>query len=139
MKKILIDKVNKSNWWHVPPGDPSAYKKRGKFLVSTYMQAEFYGRPNLHPEKVRIKNPLFGFSEIEILKKLFGNNGVLFLERILNSKSDFYEERIGLDAKMYQKAKELGYDSIILMVESGKNFLRKNIKPHSIELNLLNI
>ena len=79
IKRVLIDKINKSEWWHVSPRDPNAYSKRGKFLASTYQQAEFYGRPNDIPEKVRISNPVYGFSEIEILKKLFQNKGRFFL------------------------------------------------------------
>ena len=63
LKKVLINKVNSSYWWHVTPRDPNAYKKRGKFLASTYTQAEFYGRPNIEPENVEISNPIFGFSE----------------------------------------------------------------------------
>lgn len=41
IKEVLIDKINKSEWWHVTPADPEAYSKRGKFLSSTYQQAEF--------------------------------------------------------------------------------------------------
>ena len=71
IKTILIDKINKSAWWHVNPQDVDAYKKRGKFLASTYAQAEFYGRPNDVSEKVSITNPIYGCSEIEILKIFF--------------------------------------------------------------------
>ena len=71
IKDILIEKINKSEWWHVPPRDRDAYKKRGKFFASTYKQAEFYGRPNDVPEKVLISNPIFGFSKVEILRSLF--------------------------------------------------------------------
>lgn len=137
-KEILIDKINKSSWWHVAPRDSHAYKKRGKFLASTYLQAAFYGRPNETPEKVQIKNPIFGFSEIAILKRLFGKlKGKLYLKSVLNV--DTYEARIGLDAKMYRKAKQLGYDAIVLMAKNAEKALVKGKKPNSIELNLLNI
>ena len=137
LKKILIEKVNNSNWWHVPPADPDAYKKRGKFLASTYTQAEFYGRPNIQPEKVRIKNPLFGFSDKDVLKKLFGQRSTKLLMKEISIK-DTYKAIIELDAKMCRRARYLNYDAIVLMAKSGKNFLRKGIKPKSIELNLMN-
>src|SRR3989338_3617707 len=111
IKRVLIDKINKSEWWHVSPRDPNAYSKRGKFLASTYQQAEFYGRPNDIPEKVRISNPVYGFSEIEILKKLFQNKGRFFLEDLENAENS-YQKRIDLDAKMFKRAKSLAYDAI---------------------------
>lgn len=66
IKEVLTDKINKSEWWHVPPTDPNAYSKRGKFLASAYQQAEFYERPNDIPDKVFVINPIYGFSEKEI-------------------------------------------------------------------------
>lgn len=137
IKDILIEKVNKSDWWHVLPGDKFAYQKRGKFLASTYHQAEFYGRPNFYPEKVKVENPVFGFSEFEILKTLFGQTAEA--KRLKDSDGDynFYEKRIDLDAVMFQKAMSLGYDAIVLICKSGKKSLMQNKKPNSIELNLL--
>lgn len=41
----LVASVNRKSWWHVPPVDPDAYLKRGKFLASSFEAAEFYGRP----------------------------------------------------------------------------------------------
>jgi len=140
IKKVLIEKINSSDWWHVLPQDKKAYKKRGKFLASTYKQAEFYGRPKLDPEKVKIKNPIYGFSELEILTRLFGSDAQKFIDKILNSKNHlFYKRRIDLDAKIFKKARKLGYDSVVLMARSGKEYLQKSRKPKSIELNLLNI
>jgi hypothetical protein len=52
----LVEHINRKNWWHVTPVDPLAYQKRGKFLASTYSDAEFYGRPNDEPEKVFYQN-----------------------------------------------------------------------------------
>jgi len=137
IKKILIDKINQSEWWHVPPRDPDAYAKRGKFLASTYQQAEFYGRPNDIPEKVFISNPLFGFSEKEIIKRLFPDNHAVFHLKEVENEAECYQKRIGLDAKMFRKATLLGYDAIVLMTLTGKKELERNRKPCSIELNLL--
>jgi len=139
VKGILVGKINKSEWWHVPPQDPDAYNKRGKFLASTYQQAKFYGRPNDMPERVFIANPVYGFSEKEILDQLFpGDNNNLLLGKILNSKRDWYQKRISLDERMFKEAKSLGYDAIVLLGSSGRKELEMNRKPRSIELNLLN-
>ena len=138
MEKTLIKKINQSDWWHVPPTDPKAYEKRGKFLASTYLQAEFYGRPNIMPEKVKINNPLYGFSELEILIKLFGKKEAVRKLEILNSDTEnWYTTRIDTDSEMHNKAKELGYDSIVLMADRGKLALENGRKPNSIELNLI--
>ena len=129
MKDILIQKINTSNWWHVSPRDQNAYKKRGKFLASTFRQAEFYGRPNDEPERVDIKDPIFGFSELEILIKLFGNKkGKRYSKQVLRAR-DFYKTRITLDAKMRQRAKEMRYDAIVLMTEQGKKDLLAKENP----------
>ncbi len=137
IKKTLIEKINKADWWHVPPSDKFAYQKRGKFLASTYHQAEFYGRPNLYPEKVKIENPVFGFSEFEILKTLFGQTAEAKSLKDSEDDYNFYEKRIALDAEMFQKATSLGYDAIVLICKSAKKSLMQNKKPNSIELNLL--
>jgi hypothetical protein len=42
----LVRHINRKAWWHVPPRDPRAYEKRGKFLASSFREAEFYGRPH---------------------------------------------------------------------------------------------
>lgn len=137
MKNILIEKINKADWWHVPPKDLKAYKARGKFFASTFSQAEFYGRPNNNSEKVNIKNPIFGFSELEILEQLFTKKeAVKYLHSVLESKN-YYNDRINLDAKMHDKAKSMKFDSIVLMTKAGKKSLQKNRKPNSIELNLI--
>ena len=136
IKNTLVEKINNSQWWHVTPQDSDAYKKRGKFLSSTYRRAEFYGRPNDIPEKVSISNPVYG-KEIEILKHLFPNEHKTLYKTVANDcSSNWYINRINLDAKMYKKAKELGYDSIVVVGSSGKKLLTKSRKPHSIELNI---
>ncbi len=138
LKKILIDKINKSFWWHTPPRDPNAHRKRGKFLASTYLQAEFYGRPNMEPEKVRISNPIFGFSEEEILEQIFTGMGKKILKSVENIDSkNWYNKRIALDGKIYRQAKKMGYDAVVLMTSEGKKSLERNHKPRSMELNLL--
>src|SRR6266403_1157154 len=59
MEKV-VRRVNRKKWWHVPPTDPLAYSKRGKFLASSFSEAEFYGRPLDEPQRVSIKKPLVG-------------------------------------------------------------------------------
>jgi hypothetical protein len=139
-REILISKINNSYWWHVPPSDSCAYKKRGKFLASTFAQAEFYGRPNDEPERVNIRNPVYGFSEVEIFEKLFTSEEMkkLHYKAIENDTGpNWYEKRIALDSKMYVRARKLGYDAIVLMTPQGKKDLQRNRKPRSLELNLL--
>jgi len=138
-EEILITKINNSCWWHVPPCDRDAYKKRGKFFASTFAQAEFYGRPNDEPERVSIRNPVYGFSEMEILEKLFTCDQIakFDLSAMENGTSpNWYGKRIALDRKMYLRAKKLGYDAIVLMTPQGKKDLQTNRKPRSMELNL---
>ena len=137
MRKLLIEKINNAHWWHVQPKDQNAYEKRGKFLASTYKQAEFYGRPSLSPEKVVVRNPLSGFSEKEILEALFGENTADKLLRNFKA-NDSYKALIDLDAKMHDTAVGKGYDAIVLMTSSGRNALKTGRKPNSIELNLCN-
>ncbi len=136
LKEILINKINQSLWWHVTPGDPNAYKKRGKFFASTYTQAGFYGRPNDISEKIKISNPVYGTSEINILKVLFPVDYKKLYPFILDDRKDWYKRRIQLDSKMYQKAKSMSYDAIVLLGSNANKYLMKNRKPHSIELNL---
>jgi hypothetical protein len=56
----LVSHINRKDWWHVPPLDPDAYRKRGKFLASSFAEAELYGRPLDTPQRVTIANPLVG-------------------------------------------------------------------------------
>jgi hypothetical protein len=137
IEEVLIDKINKSEWWHVSPGDPEVYKKRGKFLASTYQQAEFYGRPKDMPYRISIENPVYGFSEVEILEKLFPDSYKNMVLSDDEDMEDYYKARIDLDAAMFRRAKLLGYDSIVLLTKSGRRSLETNRKPNSIELNLL--
>jgi hypothetical protein len=139
-REILVAKINNSYWWHVPPSDSDAYKKRGKFFASTFAQAEFYGRPNNEPERVNVSNPVYGFTEVEILEKLFTSEQIAKLglnEMEKGASRNWCKKRLALDHKMYLRARELGYDAIVLMTSQGKKDLQKNRKPRSIELNLL--
>ena len=137
---ILIEKINKSVWWHITPQDAHAYKKRGKFLASTYNQALFYGKPDMDPERVLIKNPLWSDSELTILKVLFPEDYIKKYETVTNVNvvdgNDYYQKRVELDSLMYKKAKKLGFDAIVLLGSTGIQELKKNRKPRSIELNL---
>lgn len=138
LKQTLIAKINKAYWWHASPRDLDAYKKRGKFLASAYTQAEFYGRPNLEPEKVNILNPVFGFSEKELLRQLFPKEYKdLIIKDDDSYEPDWHEKRVKLDSKMYKQAKKMGFDAIVLLGSTGRKSLERNRKPCSIELNLL--
>ncbi len=136
VKQTLVEKINASLWWHVPPSDPNAYKKRGKFLASTYNQAAFYGKPDNVPERVAVSNPLWGFSEKDILKALFPERYESLFRSVETDDVGWYSKRIDLDAKMYRKAKSLGYDAIVLLASGAQRDLELNRKPRSIELNL---
>ncbi|MHB8653452.1 MAG: hypothetical protein ACYDA9_06200 [Terriglobia bacterium] len=126
----LIRHINRKVWWHVPPFDPSAYKKRGQFYSSSFREAELYGRPLDIPQKVNISNPLAG-DESTIEKLLFG--------KVLSSENISVEKRLKLDAKIKKQALSKGFDSIVLM--TAKDFAkyeRTGQMPRSIELNILN-
>jgi len=139
LQQFLIEKINTSEWWHVQPRDSQAYEKRGKFLASTYSQAAFYGRPNDDPETVSINDPLFGFSEMSILRRLFPRNYRTLLKNVEKDDDTWYSRRIGLDAKIYRQGRSLGYDAIVLLAYNSMRYLTKHRKPHSMELNLLRV
>ena len=128
----LIAQINKKEWWHVPPRDGvESYRKRGKFLASSFREAELYGRPLDQPQTVCIVNPLVG-DESTIHRKLF--------KRVIDIPLDdtFLEKRLSLDSRMKRAALAMGYDSIALMHPKGFAALKANGKiPRSIELNLL--
>jgi hypothetical protein len=125
----LIRHLNRKDWWHVPPEDPTAYRKRGKFLASTYAEAEFWGRPLDEPQRANVARPLVG-DEATIEKALFG--------RLVSDADITVKQRWALDAKMKKAALAKGYDAIVLM--SPKCFLewkRTGKIPRSLELNIL--
>lgn len=127
----LIKHINRKDWWHVPPLDPQAFKKRGKFLSSTFKEAEFYGRPLDRPQNVHVLNPLIG-DEDTIEKELLG--------RTTSEKGSLTvpARRFALDAKLKRAALAKGYDSIALLSPKGfESYAAAGKIPSSIELNVL--
>jgi hypothetical protein len=128
LHKRLIAHVNRKNWWHVPPHDPAAYEKRGKFLASSFREAEFWGRPLDEPQKVCIAQPLIGDEET-IENTLFGKR--------VSDESIGMDDRFALVIKIKAAALAKGYDSIVLMAPKAFSEFKKNAKmPRSLELNV---
>ena len=132
-RNVLVEKlaahVNRKEWWHVPPRDPSAYDKRGKFFASSFREAEFWGRPLDEPQRVTIGKPLIG-DEATIEEKLLG--------RRVSSDDIAMEDRWALDARLKRAAIAKGFDSIVLMTSKAfKELKSKGKLPRSIELNVL--
>jgi len=127
----LVHHINRKVWWHVKPDDAKSYEKRGKFLSSSFGEAEFYGRPAGIPERVRISRPLVG-----------DNNSVerTLLGRVESSPDITVPKRLALDARLRRAALRQGYDSIALMTASGfRKFMNEGKVPRSIELNVLDL
>jgi hypothetical protein len=125
----LVAHVNRKDWWHVPPQDPKAYLKRGKFLASSYVEAEFWGRPFDAPQKVKVSRPIIG-DEATIERILFG--------RSVSGEDLSMENRWALDARMKKAALKKGYDSIVLIAPKAFLVFRTTGKlPRSMELNIL--
>ena len=125
----IIAHVNRKEWWHVPPSDPSAYRKRGKFLASSFREAEFWGRPLNESQRVVVSKPLIGDEET-IEKMLFG--------RRISSEGISVENRWKLDSNMRRAALRKGYDSIVLMAPKAFSEFQSTGKlPRSLELNVL--
>src|SRR5258708_21358533 len=134
MNKALNDKltghVNRKSWWHVPPADPEAYKKRGKFLASSFAEAEFYGRPLNEPQRVSIAKPVVG-DEKTIAKAL----GVPPQYQGMS-----LEQIAAHDARWKKAALRKGFDAIVLMSVKHFGIWKKTGKiPRSIELNILTV
>ena len=129
----LIARINRKDWWHVPPSDPKAYEKRGMFLASTFREAEFWGRPLDIPIRVTVRNPIIG-DESAIQNQL----GVVPPMSPGEGSPKLLEWRWKLDAKMKQAALARGYDAIVLLSPSGyAKLIGEGRLPLSIELNLL--
>ena len=124
----LIAFVNRKNWWHVPPVDPKAYSKRGKFLASSFGEAEFYGRPLDDPQKVVVARPLIG-DERRISRVL----------RIPPQYDGMTLKQIAAhDAFWRNAALKRGFDSILLMApKCFAEFRASGKMPRSLELNIL--
>ena len=130
-REKLIQRINRKDWWHVTPVDPKSYRKRGKFLSSTYREAEFYGRPNDTPERVTVRNPLIG-DEATIERILLG------APVVRNPNADHAEQQFAIDAMLHKAARAKGYDAIVLLSPSNfAKFTSEGRIPLSIELNLV--
>lgn len=124
----LVRSVNRKKWWHVPPQDPRAYSKRGKFFSSSFSEAEFYGRPSDVPERVKIERPLVG-DERTIARVL----GIPTQHEGMS-----LEEIAAHDALWRNTALAKGFDSIVLMSPKAFAKLKAEGKPpRSLELNIL--
>jgi len=120
--------VNRKCWWHVPPQDPAAYNKRGKFFASSFTEAEFYGRPLDAPERVKIARPLVG-DERTIAKVL----GIPPQHEGMN-----LDEMAAHDALWRNAGLVKGFDSIVLMAPKAfAKFKNDGKLPRSLELNVL--
>jgi hypothetical protein len=129
----LLARINRKDWWHVPPADPKAYQQRGKFLASTFREAEFWGRPLDTPIRIRVVNPIIG-DEPAIEAELLGAPSVYPGD----DSPKILEWRWKLDAKLKKAALAKGYDSIVLMSQSAyTKFAKEGKIPISLELNLL--
>lgn len=127
LEQIVLH-VNRKKWWHVPPQDPAAHKKRGKFLASTFSEAEFYGRPLGVPERVVIARPLVGDERT--------------IARVLGIPSQHegmsLQEIAEHDASWRNAALAKGFDSIVLMSPRAfAKFKTDGEPPRSLELNIL--
>jgi hypothetical protein len=129
----LLARINRKDWWHVPPADPMAYRKRGKFLASTFREAEFWGRPLDTPIRIHVHNPIIG-DEPSVEAELLGAHSQPPEE---DSKKTL-DWRWKLDAKLKKAASAKGYDSVVLMSRCAyAKFLLEGRLPLSLELNLL--
>jgi len=133
-KAKLIAHINRKDWWHVPPNDPQAYDKRGKFYASSFRESEFWGRPSDTPEHVSIQNPIVG-DEPSVQTALFGKPA----EYPGDNSPRLLEWRWKLDARMKKAALAKGYDAIVIVTALAfKKYRAEDKIPRSIELNVLN-
>lgn len=127
----LIRYINRKDWWHVTPIDTHVYDRRGKFLSSSFNDAEFYGRPNDVPERVAITRPVVGDNKM-IERTLMG--------RVESHPNISIRRRFALDVKLFRSALHKGYDSIVLMTEKGfRQFKAEGKIPRSLELNIVDL
>jgi hypothetical protein len=126
----LIAFVNRKSWWHVPPVDPDAYRKRGKLLGSSFEAAEFYGRPLDEPQRVVVAKPLIG-DERTISKVL----------RIPPQHDGMTLKQVAAhDALWRNAALKNGFDSILLVApKCFAKFKTTGKIPRSLELNILRV
>lgn len=126
----IIAYVNRKKWWHVPPQDPTAYNKRGKFFAASFAEAEFYGRPSDVPVRVMVSRPLVG-DESAIARTLSipPQHEGMSLEEIADH-----------DARWRNAALAKGFDSIVLMSPTAFTKFKTDGKPpRSLELNVVDL
>jgi hypothetical protein len=129
-KEKLIKYINSHDWWRTALPDREAIKARGLFLISSFKQAEFYGRPIDTPFRVKVSNPLFG-DETYIMQAL---------DLPPSDPDSSIEERFLLDAEMMRLSIAKGYDAIALFTTKGyEKFINSNKIPGSTELQVFSI
>lgn len=139
--KSLSEQINRKSWWHSPPVDKSAYKKRGIFLASSFKECEFYGRPLSIAIKVQVANPLIN-TEKNIVEILFGISSKqmkVYKSLVSDTAKNSLDIRFRLDADIFKTAKKKGFDSIVMVTENGLEKIKEGKLPRSIELNIFNI
>ena len=134
LSRELVEKtirhVNRKSWWHVPPLDSHAYRKRGKFFASTFAEAEYWGRPLDEPQRVLIENPLIG-DEPTLSRVL----------RVPAQRQGMSLKQIAAhDARWRNAALKKGFDAILLMSPICFAAFKTSGKlPRSMELNILRV
>lgn len=141
MKKelTLADQLNKRKWWHSPPADKAAYKKRGMFLAPSYKECEFYGRPLDEPIRVNVSNPLVD-TEKNIIKFLFGDNSSqmsAYIALIKGTAKEPLKVRFKLDRDLFKAAKNKNHDAIAVVTEKELEKIKNHKLPRNVELNVL--
>lgn len=128
--KKLVRHVNRKDWWHVPPAEPDAYTRRGKFLASSFAEAEFWGRPLDEPQRVSVTKPLVG--DERTISKTLG---------ISSQKDGMTLRQISAhDALWRNAALKKGFDSILLMAPNCfAKFKATGKLPRNMELNILRV
>lgn len=137
----FAEQINKRKWWHSPPSDKKAYKKRGMFLASSYKECEFYGRPLVELIRVDVSNPLVD-TEKNIIRFLFGDNSpqmMIFNSLINNTASNPLKARFKLDADLFSSAKKNKYDAIAVITAKCFEKIKNHKLPKSVELNIIDI
>lgn len=100
----------------------------GKFLASSFREAEFWGRPLDEPQKLVVRKPLVG-DELSIEKALF--------RKRLSDQQITMNQRWVLDARIRKVALREGFDSVVLMSAKGfAKFKATGKIPRSMELNV---
>jgi len=137
----IIASINNRSWWHSPPADKGAYKKRGIFFASSYKECEFYGRPLDETIKVNVKNPLVGVEE-DIIRRFFGIKSkqmMVYRSLIDGTATNVLNMRFQLDKELFRVAKNSGYDAIAIVTSKGYETTKTGKLPRSVELNVFDV